>query len=88
MLFPLIPDTSYATHSQRLERIAQSNGIPVETCFIRGKAHCGAYACDARRYDQATYRFLARHLGTYLPVQHHESVTVTIPHKLLLRPKY
>lgn len=62
-----------ATHSQMLAQIARANGIPVETCFMHGNTHCGAYACDSQRYDQITYRFLARYLGKHLPRQHGES---------------
>ena len=61
------------THSQTLAHIARENGIAVETCFIHGNAHCGAYACDPQRYDQVTYRFLARYLGKHLPSQHREN---------------
>ncbi len=36
----------------------------METYYVKGAEHCGAYDLDPQRYLQVVQQFLARHLDT------------------------
>lgn len=68
-------------HSRSLAAIARANHIPVETCFVKSNAHCGIYGHNPQHYNEVIYRFLARYLGAYLPLQHKQIMLglLTVP---------
>ena len=63
-------------HAHKIATAAQSHGVPLETYFVDGGAHCGAYNADPRQYTSILGRFLARHLGDDFPVQHQKIDTI------------
>jgi alpha-beta hydrolase superfamily lysophospholipase len=57
-------------HARQIEAEARAYDVPLETYFVDGNTHCGAYGYDPQAYGRAVQRFLARHLGDDLPEQH------------------
>ncbi|GHO45623.1 alpha/beta hydrolase [Ktedonospora formicarum] len=58
-------------HARRIARQAKIYEVPLETYFVDGSAHCGAYSYNPSQYDNVLSDFLQRHLGPDFPKQHH-----------------
>jgi pimeloyl-ACP methyl ester carboxylesterase len=52
--------------ARALEAQARAFKFEVETYYVKGADHCGAYELDPQRYLQVVRQFLVRHLGTYV----------------------
>ena len=52
-----------ASHGRQLAKAAAAAGVPVETWFLPGVGHCGAYFADRPAYCQRAIRFFRQHLG-------------------------
>lgn len=57
-------------HARQIAAEAKAYEVPLETYFVDGKTHCGAYGYDPLAYNQTIQSFLARHLGDDFPEQH------------------
>ena len=55
--------------ARSLEAQARAFKFEMETYYVKGAEHCGAYDLDPQRYLQVVQQFLARHLDTN--VLHH-----------------
>ena len=49
-------------HSRRLARAAREAGVPLETWFVPGSAHCEAYFLDRPTYCERAAAFFRQHL--------------------------
>ncbi|HZR41458.1 MAG TPA: alpha/beta fold hydrolase [Ktedonobacteraceae bacterium] len=57
-------------HSRKIAAAAIVHNVPLETYFVDGCDHCGAYGHDPYRYDMVIKNFLERHLRDDFPEQH------------------
>lgn len=57
-------------HAHRIAHQAKIYEVPLETYFVEGGSHCGAYGYNPRQYDDVLSDFLQRHLGPDFPEQH------------------
>jgi uncharacterized protein len=65
---PLIP----VDHARQIAAEAKRHDVPLETYFVEGAGHCGAYGANPYRYNQVIRDFLLRCLGDDFPVLHGE----------------
>lgn len=59
-------------HAYQIAAEARKHDVPLETYFVEGADHCGAYEYDSRAYNRVLRRFLMRYLGADLPALHRE----------------
>jgi dipeptidyl aminopeptidase/acylaminoacyl peptidase len=57
-------------HARQIAAEAKLQDVPLETYFVSGAGHCGAYGCDPFSYNRIIQSFLIRHLGEDFPEQH------------------
>jgi fermentation-respiration switch protein FrsA (DUF1100 family) len=55
---PVVP----LDHGRRLAAAARAAGVPVETWFLPGVGHCGAYFADRAHYCRRAAEFFRRHV--------------------------
>lgn len=55
------------THAHQIVTQAQAHNITLETYFVEGADHCGAYGYDPQQYIQVLQQFMKQHL-------HHDSL--------------
>jgi len=57
-------------HARQIAAEAKAHDVPLETFFVEGAGHCGAYLFDPQNYHRTIQQFLMRYLGNDFPVQH------------------
>ncbi len=67
---PLIP----IDHARQVAAEARRQNVPLETYFVEGAEHCGAYGADPQRYNSVIRSFLLRCLGCDFPTLHSEEL--------------
>jgi dienelactone hydrolase len=55
------------SHAHEIAAQANAQGIPLETFFSEGSAHCGTYGDDPQGYVDRLQDFVARYLGDDFP---------------------
>ncbi|GAC1401332.1 MAG: alpha/beta hydrolase [Ktedonobacteraceae bacterium] len=55
------------THAQQIATEAKACDVPLETFFVEGGSHCGAYGVSPRHYNQRVREFLSSNLGNDFP---------------------
>jgi len=55
------------SHARQIAAEAKACETPLETLFVEGGSHCGAYGVDPRTYNKTLRAFLSRHLGDDFP---------------------
>ncbi len=60
------------THARQIAAEAEACETPLETLFVDGGSHCGAYGADPRLYNKTLRSFLSRHLGEDFPASFSE----------------
>ncbi len=54
-------------HARQIAAEAKLCEAPLETFFVDGGSHCGAYDTDPHKYNEVLLGFLSRHLGDDFP---------------------
>lgn len=57
-------------HAEQIAAAAKLHAVPLETYFVEGADHCGAYSVAPERYSDVLRSFLLRHLGNDFPSSH------------------
>jgi pimeloyl-ACP methyl ester carboxylesterase len=57
-------------HAQQIAASAMLHHIPLETYFVEGADHCGAYGIDPQHYSDVLRNFLMHCLGNDFPALH------------------
>lgn len=57
-------------HARQIAAEAKAFDVTLETYFVDGVEHCGAYGGNPLEYNRVLRSFLARYLGDDFPVQH------------------
>ncbi len=55
------------SHARQIAAEAKACDVPLETYFVEGGTHCGAYGVNPRRYNQHVRAFLLKNLGDDFP---------------------
>ncbi len=55
------------SHARQIAAEARACEVPLETFFVDGGMHCGAYSVDPRSYNQRVRTFLLNNLGDDFP---------------------
>lgn len=66
---PIIP----IDHTERVAAVARASAVPVETWFVPGAGHCGAYFLNRSMYCDRASTFLRRHLSSHWCQAHLEA---------------
>ncbi len=59
-------------HARQIAAEAEMYNVPLETYFVDGVTHCGAYGYDPLQYTRVLQEFLSRHLKDDFPTQHNK----------------
>jgi pimeloyl-ACP methyl ester carboxylesterase len=59
-------------HARMVASAATAYNVPLETYFVKGAGHCGAYLTDPQGYLLTIQQFLMRYLGDDFPEQHRQ----------------
>ena len=54
-------------HARQIAAEAEACEVPIETFFVDGGSHCGAYGVNPRNYNKKVREFLASNLGDDFP---------------------
>ncbi len=55
------------SHAQQIAAEAKACDVPLETYFVKGGTHCGAYGVNPREYNRHVRTFLLNNLGDDFP---------------------